>query len=427
MGLEPFSSEGLFEGSVFDFALAALIPLAILLVLYRIGQDFNVAELRELISYGFNATSAHGPFSLNRAYRSYTQYSRMSANELYAKRASYGSLGRAHKRLGNRVGYPAKLDRLQNVADLNATVVDGIAELAANEFGLGNSTAKGAFSPVKGDLERVREALKHYVRDWSTEGTGEREKIFTPILDVLGKVDPGDREYLSVLIPGCGLGRLAWEISELGFDTTANELSYFMILAFRFLVSPDKTTAPNEHAIRPYAHWFSHQRSNDALFRSVRFPDVVPRLSEKFKLVEGDFLKLPFPSLTPSSTSVAYWKKQNSPEASGSAVGYDYIVTLFFIDTSLDVLTTMEHIYHLLKPGGAWINLGPLLWTGGGQTKLELSLEEVFASACEIGFIEDRSIEKRTVECEYTGDLLAMMRWIYRAEFWVMRRPTKEI
>ena len=194
-----------------------------------------------------------------------------------------------------------------------------------------------------------------------------------------------------------------------------------MILAFRFLVSPEKTTIPNEHAIHPYAHWFSHQRSNEALFRPVRFPDVVPRLSEKFKLIEGDFLKLSIPSS--SNTSVACWQKQNSAY---EAPGYNYIATLFFIDTSLNVLTTMEHIYHLLKPGGAWINLGPLLWTGGGQTKLELSLEEVFAAACEIGFIEDPSIEKRTVECEYTGDSLAMMRWIYKAEFWVMRKPTKE-
>ena len=78
----------------------------------------------------------------------------------------------------------------------------------------------------------------------------------------------------------------------------------------------------------------------------------------------------------------------------------------------------MEHIYRLLKPGGAWINLVPLLWTGGAQTKLELSLEEVFAAAHLISFLDNTSTEKRTVECEYAGDMFAMMRWIYKAEFW---------
>ena len=200
----------------------------------------------------------------------------------------------------------------------------------------------------------------------------------------------------------------------LGFNTTANELSYFMILAFHFLASPGATTSANEHTIHPYAHWFSHQRTNDSLFRPVRFPDVVPRLSDKFRFVEGDFLHIS-PPVTPTR------RKQ---EALREVAGYDYIVTLFFIDTSQNVLATMEHIYRLLKPGGAWINLGPLLWTGGAQTKLELSLEEVFAAAHYIGFVDDSSTEKRTVECEYTSDMFAMMCWIYKAELWIMRRPT---
>ena len=34
---------------------------------------------------------------------------------------------------------------------------------------------------------------------------------------------------------------------------------------------------------------------------------------------------------------------------------YDYIVTLFFIDTSPSILNTLTQIYTLLKPGGMWI------------------------------------------------------------------------
>lgn len=136
----------------------------------------------------------------------------------------------------------------------------------------------------------------------------------------------------------------------------------------------------------------------------------MPRFRSTFHLAEGDFLELKSP--------VSRVPKLN---------GYDYIVTLFFIDTSLDVFTTMAHIYNLLKPGGTWINLGPLLWTGGGQAKVELSLEEVLQAAEEIGFMfesdETSLASRKTVECEYTGDKNAMMRWIYEAEFWVARKP----
>ena len=190
-----------------------------------------------------------------------------------------------------------------------------------------------------------------------------------------------------------------------GFDTTANELSYFMILALRFLLSPSTTSTLNEHTIRPFCHWFSHQRSRDSLFRPIHFPDVIPRLGTNFRLAEADFLLLKSPSS-----------------------GYHYITTLFFIDTSLNVVQTIEHIYSLLRPGGIWINLGPLLWTAGAQAKVELSLEEVLRLSEAIGFVFDTrdgdpSKKSRTVNCEYTADQAAMMQWIYNAEFWVARKP----
>jgi len=206
-----------------------------------------------------------------------------------------------------------------------------------------------------------------------------------------------------------------------GFDTTANELSFFMTLAFRFLLSPKTTTHVNEHTVRPYSHWFSHQLSNDSLFRGIPFPDAVPRLGPKFHLIEKDFMKLAVPPSFPMDSSTPSWIK-NDPHTHFLG-GYDYVVTLFFIDTSLDAFATLTHIYKLLRPGGVWINLGPLFWTGGAQAKVELCLNEVLSAAEEIGFTINRQqsgpFGRKTVECEYTGDRNAMMRYIYRAEFWV--------
>jgi len=362
-----------------DKFIACLLPLALLLLGLHFVGGLSISD---------------------RAVLSYEQYARLSENELSMMRSSYSKLGRAHKRIGYALGYSAKLDLLRDAIGMNAKITNRIAGLARTEFG--DVLEDSSFTGTRGDLGRVRESLKHFMRDWSEEGRGERERIFEPILNVLREVKPQIQGSMKVLVPGSGLGRLAWEISRLGFDTTANELSFFMNLAFRFLLSTNTTQYPNQHVLQPYASWFSHQRTSDALFRHVSFPDVVPRLGPStLQLSELNFLSLRAPA--------------------GDPPGYDFIVTLFFIDTSLNVIETLEQIHALLRPGGTWINLGPLLWTGGGQAAVELSLEEVLRLVKIIGFeiCEDGSRKRRTVECEYTADREAMMRWLYQAEFWV--------
>ena len=37
---------------------------------------------------------------------------------------------------------------------------------------------------------------------------------------------------------------------------------------------------------------------------------------------------------------------------------WDCIATCFFIDTAHNVIEYLEKIYHILKPGGYWINIG---------------------------------------------------------------------
>ncbi|CAK5281225.1 unnamed protein product [Mycena citricolor] len=385
-----------------DVWLALALPCTVTFIIWRLSLlPRSWAELRDLLALRSLDAAEAGAFSLQRAHNAFARYRHLSTAEFAHLRAAYASISRPHKRLGYTLGYPAKLDSLAQVTDANGRVTDAIARLAEDDLGFDVPPRGGSSA----DLMRVREALKHYVRDWSSDGRSERDHIFAPILDVLRAVDRREREGMRVLVPGSGLGRLAWEISELGFLTTANELSYFMTLALRLLLSESRTSAIDQHTIHPYAHWFSHQRSSYSLFRPMSFPDALPRLSPTFELLEKDFLTLRKPA---------------------ASAGYDYIVTLFFIDTSLNVFTTLEQIYHLLRPGGTWINLGPLLWTSGAEAKVELSLDEVLQAVQEIGFViqgQEDGQRSRTVECEYTGDSRAMMRWIYRAEFWVAQKP----
>lgn len=129
-------------------------------------------------------------------------------------RASYATLTRMNKNIGYKIGYTKKLDQLRDVTSLNAVLVDGIAELALEEFP--SLKDEPVINTNFSDLGRVREALKHFVRDWSEEGASERTRIFAPIINLLSQADASQRQQMTVLVPGCGLGRLAWEISQLG-------------------------------------------------------------------------------------------------------------------------------------------------------------------------------------------------------------------
>lgn len=164
----------------------------------------------------------------------------------------------------------------------------------------------------------------------------------------------------------------------------ANEYSHYMALPLRFLCS-DSTRQQGQYRVYPFLFSLSHNREPTDLFRAVQLPDAVPRLSPTFRLEEGDFLGL---------------------SQSGS---YDFVVTLFFIDTAFNVIDYLQQIYDLLAPGGTWINLGPLLWTSGSGASLKLSLDELLAMAKLVGF-EIVPNSRHQVNTEYTSNTRGMMR-----------------
>ncbi len=99
---------------------------------------------------------------------------------------------------------------------------------------------------------------------------------------------------------------------------------------------------------------------------------------------------------------------------------------------------------HLLRVGGTWINVGPLLWhyenSGGSSSSssgssekdassgskssndlsIELTLEEVMDLLPKMGF---EVVERRTLPPQtYTGNAKGMLTYDYHPEFWVAKK-----
>ncbi|KEP53569.1 MFS general substrate transporter [Rhizoctonia solani 123E] len=267
------------------------------------------------------------------------------------------------------------------------------------------------------DMDKVRSTLKQFVRDWGVEGKVERDACYGPMLDALCEyfhnVPIEERGNFRVLVPGAGLGRLAWDVASRGFTCQGNEFSHYMLLASFFVLN--RTRAKFEHTIHPFIHSISNTVSARSLLRAVQVPDVLPSdlpPGSNFSLVAGDFEEIygvePDPESDPSS------------EPEPHAGEWDAVLTCFFIDTAKNIISYLKTIHKILAPGGVWINLGPLLWhwenNNTNDMSIELDLEEVKELARKVGF---EIYNERTIPTTYTGNSESMLGYVYQASFWM--------
>ncbi|KAH7929022.1 N2227-domain-containing protein [Leucogyrophana mollusca] len=270
----------------------------------------------------------------------------------------------------------------------------------------------GKYRPTDFDMDKLRSTLKQFVRDWSEEGSEEREASYKPMKDALvahfSDIPPNERRNFRVLVPGAGLGRLAYDIASLGFACQGNEFSHYMLLASYLILN--KTDQIGQHTIYPYVHSFSNVTSRDAMLRPVRIPDVLPSslpAGSDFSLVAGDFEEI-------------YGAEDGDCNEQEPQSGqWDAVLTCFFIDTAKNIVNYLRIIHRILAPGGVWINLGPLLWhfenNATNDPSVELDLEEVKVLARKIGF---EISNERTIDTTYTSNSQSMLGYVYRTAFW---------
>eukprot|EP01035_Chromulina_nebulosa_P019003 gene19003-24821_t len=176
------------------------------------------------------------------------------------------------------------------------------------------------------DQKRNEAVLHSLYREWSSAGELERSECFKPLITQLQSYLPVSSTNINqqrVLVPGCGLARLPLEIASKGYACEGNEFSVYMVIV---------------NALDPYKTFSIPDRSAIEILQS--------NLS----------------SSLPSAFS-------------------------FSADTAPVIMEYIEVIHRILRPGGIWINLGPLLYHWASDDdytqdsrydrSIELSWEEV--------------------------------------------------
>lgn len=308
---------------------------------------------------------------------------------------------------------------------------------------LQESSTTGSNTVVSDEqISKVSSVLKSLVRDWSPEGKAERDAAYKPILDLVRKYLPPDSLQKStgvptVCVPGSGVGRLALELRAAGYSVQGNDFSLHMLLASDFVLNNGGVCSPERPLqISPWLLEARNRHCYQDELRSVSIPDVDP-----MQLLNSQQISSEVP---PPEFSMAAGDFCGIYNHQDQANQWDCVASCFFLDACPNIIETLQVIYHMLKPGGFLINLGPLLYHWSGPmlrpddgtwqryrerhsrlddrylTSIDLSFDDVKQIMINIGF--EVLEENCGIECYYTADWHSMMRTRYQCVSFVARK-----
>ena len=290
----------------------------------------------------------------------------------------------------------------------------------------------------------------------------------------------GQRNSRRVLVPGAGLGRLACEICARGYACQGNEFSYFMLLSSSFALNALGSGAPRSAPIFPWIENSCNVFDAADTQQEVRIPDV-----PAVKLLYGPWWPRYCDTIangggaTNGGDTMVVAEQDEQGDAGGSGAGprthaqggaesgrgkcddandgpqpdfsmcageflivygeqkesWDAIVTCFFIDCAPNPIRYIEAIWDILRPGGVWVNIGPLLyhWQQGKQEDGQLrGDDDRYGQSIELSYSELKHViegfgfeylsESRQT-CTYTRDARSMMYRQYECVLFTVRKP----
>ena len=125
------------------------------------------------------------------------------------------------------------------------TLLDGVDRMFENQSHDIKEIEKEETVTASMDMEKVQSTIKQFVRDWSKDGETERDMCYKPILEeieaIYGDLNTSQRNGINILVPGSGLGRLAYEIASRGYVCQGNEFSLYMLIASNYVLNKCKS------------------------------------------------------------------------------------------------------------------------------------------------------------------------------------------
>jgi carnosine N-methyltransferase len=311
-------------------------------------------------------------------------------------------------------------------------------------------------------MSKVSSVLKSLARDWSVEGKPERDMAYVPILQRVQTYLPPEKKG-RICVPGAGVGRLACELSAVGYAVQGNEFSLYMLLASDFILNgPLQPSTPLQ--ISPYLLESRNVHAVNDPLRVVRIPDVDPYTmimksrrrddacgasssgATRTPAVAHNINNTPTEGATaPPDFSMAAGEFVSIYSTESQRGQWDAVVACFFLDASPSIVECLQVIYQMLSPGGYFFHFGPLLWHWSGPAmrpddksvhdyrqrydyldpkylmSIDLSWEDVREIMSNMGFeIVESSTGHHAL---YTADRRSMMNLHYRCIQFVARKP----
>ena len=330
----------------------------------------------------------------------------------------------------------ATFDRVDEAIDANAAIAKAILRSAHESFGLQGQGTEGTATST--DIDKARSTIRQFYRDWSAEGAVERAACYEPVLKSIKlhvECSRLDKNNVSILVPGAGLGRLVFEICRSGYCVEGNEISYHQLMASNWILN--HTVREQQYYLYPFAFEFSNIKSRDDQFMAVKIPDVHPGSGLEKLSPDSTTDLIGTMSMTAGDFVVLYSQPGNENK-------FDIVATVFFIDTAPNLIRYVEAIRNCLKTGGIWINHGPLLWHFGDRApgdhdvaknkkrmggipgieepgNFELSNEEVMSLVERHGF-DIQSHESCNDRVGYIQNPNSMLQNAYASSHWVARK-----
>lgn len=209
---------------------------------------------------------------------------------------------------------------------------------ASNSTSPGDPPPRMRRAPEPSSYDSVNQIVAHLVRDWTKEGVLVRKSIYEWVQSLVPK-----GKQRRILIPGAGMGRLAWDIASEGHLVEANEVSLAMTsAAHKVFASQEAFT------VHPFVtDFFVNEVESQQRYQAVRVHPPNEALSHgHLSYTLGDFVEI---------------------YGSAQASYYDTVITCFFLDTATNVMQYLAILSNILPKGGQWINIGPLQWHNNAQ------------------------------------------------------------